>query len=362
MALRNHKRAVGIFPKYHDAELALKELKDSNFPMERVSVIVRDPARQDKIGGVQTEDTVGNKAEEGAAAGAVTGGTLGGITGLLVGLGALAIPGIGPILLAGAEATAIATTLAGGAIGAAAGGLLGALIGLGIPEKQAMVYNERVSHGDYLVMVEGTEKEIRHAESVLSRRGIQEWGIYDIPEHEQRRNNRVADVPEDEQLPRESHHVTATTTTHSNPTNNRNGGRHYDKYAVGAFPSRQEAERTITELVDSGIPANQFSVFAKDADHIGHLAGVEMKRRVDNYADLGIFEERSRVYSQRVDRGDYLVVVGGTDSEVRRAEIVMNRWGTKEFAIYDPWSVKTTHSKQEKVTSVPEVIVIDNRS
>jgi len=361
MTLEKRKRAVGIFPKYHDAELALRELKDSNFPMERVSVIVRDPARQDRFGGVQAKDTVGNMAEEGAAAGAVTGGTLGGITGLLVGLGALAIPGIGPILLAGAEATAIATTLAGGAIGAATGGLLGALIGLGIPEERARVYNERVSHGDYLVMVEGTEHEIRHAESILSRRGIQEWGIYDVPEGEQRRNNRVTNVPQGKPL--HTNHVAATTsTTPTNGTTSTNGGYHYHKYAVGAFPSRQEAERTITEIVDSGIPASQISVFAKDADQIGHLAGVDMKRRVDNYASLGIFEDRSKVYSDRVDRGDYIVVVGGTDSEVRRAQIVMNRWGTKDFGIYDSSTVKTNHGKRQVVSTDPEVIIIDNRS
>ena len=45
--------------------------------------------------------------------------------GLLAGVGALAIPGIGPIIAGGA----LASTLAGAGIGAAAGGLLGALWG-----------------------------------------------------------------------------------------------------------------------------------------------------------------------------------------------------------------------------------------
>ena len=44
--------------------------------------------------GVDVNESTGNKADEGAAAGAVTGGALGGLGGLLVGLGALAIPGI----------------------------------------------------------------------------------------------------------------------------------------------------------------------------------------------------------------------------------------------------------------------------
>jgi len=90
----------------------------------------------------------------------VTGGAVGGLTGLLVGLGALAIPGIGPVMLAGATATALASSFWRGDC-AAAGGLLGALVGLGIPEERARVYNSRLSQGDYLVIVDGTDDEIR---------------------------------------------------------------------------------------------------------------------------------------------------------------------------------------------------------
>ena len=182
MALGDRKRAVGVFPTRREAEHALTELRDSGFPMDRVSVVAKDGDRRDDIAGVETTERIGNKADEGAAKGALTGGALGGLTGLLVGLGALAIPGIGPVMLAGATATAIATTLSGTAIGAAAGGLIGALIGLGIPEERARVYNERVSRGEYLVMVEGDQDDIHRAQAILSRGGIQEWGIYDMPE------------------------------------------------------------------------------------------------------------------------------------------------------------------------------------
>jgi hypothetical protein len=126
-------------------------------------------------------DSTDNKADEGATKGALTGGTLGGLTGLLVGLGLVAIPGIGPIMLAGASATAIATTLAGTALGAAAGSLIGALVGMGIPEEEARVYNDRVARGDYLVLVDGSEAEVAQAESILSRGGIQHWNTYDYP-------------------------------------------------------------------------------------------------------------------------------------------------------------------------------------
>ncbi len=180
MALGYEKRAVGVFSTSQEAQDALGELRDAGFPMSKVSVIAKD-ADSSKFAGNDVKDADGNKADDGAVAGATTGGALGGLTGLLVGLGAIAIPGIGPVMLAGATATAIATTLSGAAIGAAAGGIIGSLVGLGIPEERARVYNDRVNQGHYLVMVDGTEDEIRHAETVLSRRGIQEWGIYDIP-------------------------------------------------------------------------------------------------------------------------------------------------------------------------------------
>ncbi|RAM51622.1 MAG: DUF1269 domain-containing protein [Hapalosiphonaceae cyanobacterium JJU2] len=182
MVVGKHQRAVGVFSNRNVAEHALTELRDAGFNMNKISVIVKDSDRTGDVAGVDTQKGVGNKADEGAAAGAVTGGILGGLTGLLVGLGTLAIPGVGPILLAGELATTLATTAAGAGIGAAAGGLLGALVGLGIPEERARVYNERVSRGDYLIMVEGTEAEIRRAESILRNRGIEEFGIYNAPD------------------------------------------------------------------------------------------------------------------------------------------------------------------------------------
>jgi hypothetical protein len=181
------KRSVGVFSTRREAELALEELRDSGFSMDKVSVVARDGDRENDIANVEVEDhdRVGNKADEGATTGAVTGGVLGGVTGLLVGLGALAIPGIGPIMLAGVEATA----LAGGAIGAAAGGLVGGLVGLGIPEEQAKVYSDRVSQGDYLVIIDGTEAEIERAHQILQGHNIEEYGVYDVPDR------NISEVP-----------------------------------------------------------------------------------------------------------------------------------------------------------------------
>ncbi len=179
--MERSKRAIGTFANRLEAEHALNALSDSTFPMDKVSVIARDADRQDAVAGVDVQENLDNKSDEGAATGAVTGGVVGGGTGLLVGLGTLAIPGIGPILMAGAAATALATTLAGTAIGAAAGSLVGALVGLGIPEDRAKVYGDRMANGGYLVMVDGTESEVASAQIILHSKGIQDFGVYDVP-------------------------------------------------------------------------------------------------------------------------------------------------------------------------------------
>ena len=190
MTITHYKRAAGLFYSRDEAEGAVRALKQAGYDMDQVSVIAKDA---DKIGGHDTTEHAGNKADEGAATGALTGGALGGITGLLVGLGTLAIPGIGPILLAGAEATAIATTLAGAGIGAAAGGLIGALVGLGIPEEKAKVYSDRVGSGSFLVMVTGTGYEIDRAATIMRQHGVEEFDIYDMPGTQATTVDRVDD-------------------------------------------------------------------------------------------------------------------------------------------------------------------------
>jgi hypothetical protein len=53
--------------------------------------------------------------------------------------------------------------LSAGAVGAAAGGLVGSLIGLGIPEIEARIYEERLREGKFLIAVHthGAEEEAR---------------------------------------------------------------------------------------------------------------------------------------------------------------------------------------------------------
>lgn len=172
------QRAVGIFSNRRDAEQALTELRDAGFNMDRVSVIVKNADANDNIGGAGVSDRKEEQIEGGMSSGATAGAVTGGLIGLVGGLSLLAIPGVGPVAEAG---VVLANTLLGGAIGAAGGALVGALIGWGVPEDRAKYYNDRISQGDYLVIVEGTAAEILRAEAILDQRGVLDWGIYDAP-------------------------------------------------------------------------------------------------------------------------------------------------------------------------------------
>ncbi len=190
----NNQRAVGTFPNHSAAENALHALKDSGFPMDRVSVVAQNPEKIDAIADTEVSQHLDNRSDDGAMVGAMSGGTVGSLTGLLVGIGVLAIPGIGPIMLAGAAATALATTAVGGMIGATTGSLLGGLIGLGIPEERARIYQDRVTAGQYLVMVDGTDSETSRAKAILQNLGIEEWEMYDLPPVERHSTTHAAPV------------------------------------------------------------------------------------------------------------------------------------------------------------------------
>jgi uncharacterized membrane protein len=280
------QRSVGVFARSSDVELALSELKVADFPMDKVSVVAR------------------NKVDEEALAGAITGFTLGSLDSLLVGLGFLSVPGVGPIMFAGAEATAIATALAGGAVGAAAGSLAGALIGLGIPEDEAKVYSDLVSKSFYYLVIVSGAKEIRIAERILRQFGIQRWGVYKVS--------------------------TSLAYRYKN--------------AAGIFARRQHTEQALTELKEAGYPISQVSLFIKETLINDNLSNLNVISN-DDLTNLGMPEQIARHYKCRLTPGSYLVVISGTDLQIAAAKTILEANRVEDFHIYVPLVVNTAINK-----------------
>jgi uncharacterized membrane protein len=175
MRTNTRRTVVGVFDSPNRAEMALNELKDQGFAPDQISVVARDARDARDL----TERADIDAGAAGAGTGAVLGGITGGVVGWLVGIGALAIPGIGPVVAAGV----LATTLGGAAVGAAAGGLIGALVDLGVPEEEAGAYEESVRQGGILLTVQAnSDDEARLARATFDHHGgsaVRAYGLAD---------------------------------------------------------------------------------------------------------------------------------------------------------------------------------------
>jgi hypothetical protein len=158
--MSDKKTAVfGIYSTRNGAEQAAEALVDGGFATGDISVLLPENLGTREMG---TEKST--KAPEGATAGAGTGAVLGGALGLLAGIGALAIPGVGPLIAAGP----IMATLAGMGVGGTVGGLTGALIGLGMPEFEAKRYEGIIQKGGILLSVHcATSDEVKRSKEIL---------------------------------------------------------------------------------------------------------------------------------------------------------------------------------------------------
>jgi hypothetical protein len=165
--MADKKTAVfGIYNTRNGAEQAADALVNGGFAASDISVLLPENLGTREIG---TEKST--KAPEGATAGAGAGAVLGGALGLLAGIGALAIPGVGPLIAAGP----IMATLAGMGIGGTVGGLTGALVGLGIPEYEAKRYEGIIQKGGILLSVHcSTSDEVKRAKEILKNTGAQD--------------------------------------------------------------------------------------------------------------------------------------------------------------------------------------------
>lgn len=160
------RTVIGIFDTREQAEAVIGDLIKAGLERTEISILARDTTSAPATGGTTTavdEDTVtGGDTAKGAL--------VGGVGGLLLGLGALAIPGIGPVIAAGP----IAAALTGAGIGAAGGAVVGALTDSGVPERDAQFYAERLNSGGTLVTVTCDDTLADPASHVMEQHGAKD--------------------------------------------------------------------------------------------------------------------------------------------------------------------------------------------
>jgi len=171
-----------MYDSYDDAKAVVHELEAAGIPHREISLVANADAHGRSSGPSGAASAAGgstgaadpadrHEAGTGAGSGAVVGTILGGGAGLLAGIGALAIPGVGPVVAAGW----LVATLTGAGIGAASGGLVGSLTGAGVSRDEAHVYAEGVKRGGSLVTVRLDETEVPRAEAIMAQRSSTDW-------------------------------------------------------------------------------------------------------------------------------------------------------------------------------------------
>jgi hypothetical protein len=170
----SHKSIYAIAISEAQANQILDSLISAGFSTNDISVLFPD-----KESTHQFAHENHTKAPEGTVVGASAGGVVGGTIGLLAGIGALAIPGVGPLIAAGP----LLAALSGVAAGAAAGGITGALVGMGIPEIEAKRYENRIAESNILISIHATDgDEVDRAKKILADAGAEDISVASLGE------------------------------------------------------------------------------------------------------------------------------------------------------------------------------------
>jgi outer membrane lipoprotein SlyB len=159
------KTVLGVFNSVDQAEKAADELQKKGFNKDEISIVAKETSAN-RGGGDRDRDTMNQDLSQGVS----TGGAIGGAAGLLAGIGALAIPGIGPIIAAGPIAAALT--------GAVTGGVAGGLLDWGVPEDTGRKYEEKVKEGKIVAAVKTGDDKVQDVADILRRNGA-----FDVETH-----------------------------------------------------------------------------------------------------------------------------------------------------------------------------------
>ena len=168
------KTVIGVFEDRDKAERAVAQMRKTGFDKNEISIVAKG-VNSKGGGGAGPENSTNDEDIEtlgmgGVADGSTTGGVLGGLAGMAAGAGALAIPGLGPLVAAG--------PIAGLLSGAATGGIAGGLIDWGIPENRGQHYEGEIKKGKILAIVRTQDKKIDDAANIM-----RSFGARDVESH-----------------------------------------------------------------------------------------------------------------------------------------------------------------------------------
>jgi uncharacterized membrane protein len=151
---------VAIYDTHTQAEEAVKELQRSGFDMKKMSIVGKDYHTEEHVVGYYN---AGDRMKYWGKMGAFWGG----IWGMLFGAAFFAIPGIGPVLVAGPLVAWIIGALEGAVVVGGLSALGAGLFSIGIPKDSVVKYEAALKSDKFLLLAHGTADEVARAKNIM---------------------------------------------------------------------------------------------------------------------------------------------------------------------------------------------------
>lgn len=151
---------VAVYASHEAAEEAVKTLQHAGIDMRTLSIIGKDTHMDEQVVGYYNN---GERMKRWGKNGALWGG----FWGLLFGSAFFAIPGIGPVLVAGPAVMWIVGALEGAVLVGGLSAIGAGLVGLGIPKDSVLEYEVALKTDQYLLLVHGSLADVEKARSIV---------------------------------------------------------------------------------------------------------------------------------------------------------------------------------------------------
>jgi uncharacterized membrane protein len=168
---------VAIYESHSQAEEALKELQRAGFDMKKLSIVGKDYHTDEQVVGYYN---AGDRMKRWGKSGAFWGG----FWGLLLGSAFFAIPGIGPVLVAGPLVAWIVGALEGAVVVGGLSAIGAGLYSIGIPKDSIVQYETAIKSDKFLLLAHGTADEVERAQRIMRTAGPVEVAVHAVKQQE----------------------------------------------------------------------------------------------------------------------------------------------------------------------------------
>jgi uncharacterized membrane protein len=169
--MSNANSIVAIYETHEQEERAVKELQEAGVDMKSLSIAAKDMHTDEQVVGYYN---TGDRMKHWGKVGAFWGG----FWGLLFGSALFAIPGIGPILVAGPLVAWIVAGLEGAVVVGGVSALGGGLVSIGIPKDSVIEYETALKTDKFLLIVHGTREAVEQAKDIIGGTSHSSYAIH----------------------------------------------------------------------------------------------------------------------------------------------------------------------------------------